>query len=255
MSRFDISGKVVIVTGAGMNIGREYAQVLAAEGAKVVVADIVEDPGRETVDLIEKDGGTAAFVRTDVTDEASTVAMAAFAAEQYGSLDALVNNAGIWGGLEFEDPTEISLPLWEKVQSVNVTGMFLASRAVIPHLEAAGGGVIINQSSIGAYLGGPFMSHYCTSKGAVNALTRALARDLGDRNIRVNAIAPGVIGTQSTLTNVSEDFLDALEAQQCIKRKGGTEDLMGPLLFLLSDASQFVSGQVLVVDGGMILLG
>ena len=255
MSMAGIDGKVAIVTGAGQGIGREYARALADQGATVVVAEINEEQGAETVELIEKDGGRAGFVRTDVADDASTQAMARFATDTFGGIDILVNNAGIWAGLGFEDPLEISPELWNRVQAVNVTGMWYATRAVAETMEARGGGVIVNQSSIGSYLGGPLMSHYCVSKAAVNGLTKAMARDLAERNIRVNAIAPGIVTTEATLSNVPDELLDALEAQQCIKRRGPPADLIGPLLFLCGDASRFMSGQVIVVDGGLVLLG
>lgn len=250
-----IEGKVAIVTGAGRGIGREYARAVSDAGAKCVVADLDEANGAETVELIKKDGGTAAFVKTDVSSEDSVKQMADFAVREYGGVDILVNNAGIWGGLEFDSPMDITLDLWNRVQAVNFTGVWLASRAVAPIMEERGGGVIINQSSVGAYLGGPALSHYCASKGAVNGVTKALAVDFGELNIRVNAIAPGIIATEATLQNVGDELLDSMEANQCLKRRGSTDDLIGPLLFFASDASRFVTGQVLVVDGGGIKIG
>lgn len=250
-----IDGKIAIVTGAGRGIGREYARALSDAGAQVVVAELDEVNGQETADIIAKEGGQAVFVRTDVSNDASTQAAAQAALDTFGGVDILINNAGIWGGLEFQTPMEISLGLWNKVMGVNVTGVWLMARAVAPIMEQRGGGVIVNQSSIGSYLGGPALAHYCTSKGAVNAATKALARDLGELDIRVNAIAPGIIATEATLSNVGEELLDAIEANQCIKRRGSTEDLIGPLLFLAGDASRFMTGQVIVVDGGGVLLG
>lgn len=255
MGRFNISGQAIIVTGGAVNIGRDYCLGLAQEGARVCVVDVNEDAGRETVELIGKNGGEAFFFQGDVSDESSMRDMAAETKAQFGRIDALVNNAGIWAGLQFQDITEIEPALWDKVHAVNVKGIFLATRAVVPHMREQGGGVIVNQSSIGSYLGGPLLAHYVASKGAVNSLTKSFARDLGEDNIRCNAIAPGVIGTASTLENVAEELLDMLEMQQCLKRKGTPDDLLGALIFLLSDASCYMSGQVLVVDGGMVLLG
>ncbi|MEW6472856.1 MAG: glucose 1-dehydrogenase [Actinomycetota bacterium] len=250
-----VTGRVAVVTGAGRGIGRELARGLAAAGARVVVAEIDGERAQETADLIGKDGGEALAVVTDVTDEASTAAMAARAVEAYGGIDILVNNAGLWAGLAFEPPTEIRKETWSRVLDVNVTGMWLATKAVAAPMTAAGRGVIVNISSVGAFLAGPMLSHYCTSKGAVNAFTRAMAKDLGASGIRVNAIAPGVIGTESTLETAPAELLDAMVASQCIKRKGDPADLVGPLLFLAGDASAFMSGQVIVVDGGLVMLG
>jgi NAD(P)-dependent dehydrogenase (short-subunit alcohol dehydrogenase family) len=250
-----ITGKVAVVTGAARGIGREYARALAGVGAAVACSDVLDEAGQETVELITKEGGKAVYVRGDVNDEASMNAMADEVVAQLGSLDILVNNAGIWGGLEFQTPLEISRELWDKVVGVNVTGSWLAAKACAAKMIESGGGVIVNQSSIGSYLGGPLLAHYCTSKAAVNGLTKALARDLGEENIRVNAIAPGIITTEATMSNVGDELLDALEATQAIKRRGTPEDLVGPLLFLCGDASAFMTGQVLVVDGGGILLG
>lgn len=255
MSIEGIQGKAAVVTGAARGIGREYARALAGAGASVACSDVQDELGQETADLINKDGGTAIYVHGDVSDETSMVAMADEVVAQLGSLDILVNNAGMWGGLEFESPLEISRELWDRVIGVNVTGVWLATKACAAKMVAQGGGVIVNQSSIGSYLGGPLLSHYCTSKSAVNGLTKAMARDLAEENIRVNAIAPGIITTEATMSNVGEELLDALEATQAIKRRGTTEDLLGPLLFLCSDASAFITGQVLVVDGGGVLLG
>lgn len=255
MTLAGIDGKVAIVTGAGQGIGRGYALALGREGASVVVADVNAPLGEETTELVKKNGGSALFVETDVTSEASTAAMAQAAVNEFDRIDILVNNAGLWGGLKFQSPEEITTETWNRVMSVNVTGVWLCTKAVVPVMEQQGGGVIVNQSSVGAYVGGPLLSHYCTSKGAVNAFTKAMAKDLGESGIRVNALAPGVIATESTLTTASEDLLDMLEMQQCIKRKGTTEDLVGPMLFLASDASRFMTGQVIAVDGGLVLLG
>jgi NAD(P)-dependent dehydrogenase (short-subunit alcohol dehydrogenase family) len=250
-----LAGRCGIVTGAGRGIGREYARALARDGAAVVIAEIDEAAGAETARMIESDGGRAVAVRTDVTDESSVTTMAAEALGALGGIDFLVNNAAIWGGLRPAPMTDVTLDEWSRVLTVNVTGVWLASRAVVPAMIERGGGAIVNQSSIGAYLGGPNVSHYATSKGAVNALTRAMARDLGDHGIRVNAIAPGQIANEATLGLVSEQRLESMQAQQCLKRAGDTDDLCGPLLFLLSDAARFMTGQVLVVDGGLVFLG
>lgn len=250
-----LKGKVAVVTGAGNNIGRAYATSLAGHGVSVVVADINGAAAKEVASELTAAGHVALAAEVDIADPEATVRLADTVGEAYGHLDILVNNAGLWKGVEFEEAHEIPVERWQRMQDVNYTGTWLVTRAMVPLLIEAGGGAIVNQSSVGAYLAGPGMAHYAASKGAVNALTKALARDLGEYGIRVNAIAPGVIANEATLSNVPEEMLDALEVQQCLKRKGSHQDLLGPLLFLCSDLSAFISGQVLVVDGGLVLLG
>ncbi|HEX7525206.1 MAG TPA: glucose 1-dehydrogenase [Gaiellaceae bacterium] len=251
----NLDGRVVVITGAGRGIGREYARAVAAEGAAVMIAELDASAGDETAQLVRDEGGTALAITTDVTDETSVAGMAEVAARELGGIDALVNNAAIWGGLRPAPMTDVTLDEWTRVMAVNVTGVWLTSRAVVPYLVERGGGTIVNQSSIGAYLGGPNVTHYATSKGAVNALTRAMARDLGSHDIRVNAIAPGQIANEATLGLVSPQRLESMTAQQCLKRAGSSDDLCGPLLFLLSDAARWMTGQVLVVDGGLVFVG
>lgn len=251
----DLNGRVAIVTGAARGIGREYAQALAAAGACVVVADRELDGAAETVRLIGDAGGVAHPFAVDVTDEDGVIALAEFTVSECGGIDVLVNNAAIWAGLRPATMTDVTLEEWTAVMNVNVTGVWLVSRAVVPHMTERGGGAIVNQSSVGAYLGGPNVTHYATSKGAVNALTRAMARDLGPSGIRVNAIAPGQIANEATLSVVSGDRLEAMTRQQCLPRAGGADDLTGPLMFLCSDDAKFMTGQVLVVDGGLVFVG
>ena len=250
----DLTGKVAIVTGAAHGIGRAYATALAAAGASVVIADIDTPCGEETAKAIVDGGGTATFTETDVASEASVEHLVETSLDRYGGVDILVNNAGIWGKAE-KDRLGTSLEAWNRMFAVNVTSMFLLSRSVVPVMVERGGGVIVNQSSIGAYMGGGTMPHYCTSKGAVNALTKTLAKELGKHDIRVNAIAPGCIATEATLAQMGEQGVEAFKALQSLQRTGTTDDLVGPLLFLASDQSSFVTGQVLVVDGGVHLLG
>jgi NAD(P)-dependent dehydrogenase (short-subunit alcohol dehydrogenase family) len=251
----DLTGKVGVVTGAGQGIGRAYAQALADAGAAVAVAEIDTPNGEETAKLITDGGGRAIFVQTDVANEASTRAMGEAVAEQLGGVDILVNNAGLWGAVEKGRLLEVSLEYWNKVMAINLTGMMLCSQATVPSMIERGGGAIVNQSSIGAYLGGAVMPHYCTSKGAVNALTKTMAKDFGPHGIRVNAIAPGSIATEASKGQLGEAGLEKFIAQQCLQRQGDTDDLTGPLLFLVSELSKFVTGQVLVVDGGIVMLG
>ena len=251
----DLADKVAVVTGAGRGIGRTYAVTLAQAGARVVVADIDKSGAEETTSLIEDSGARAIAVHTDVTDAASTEQMASSTVAEFGRIDILVNNAAIWAGIEFEEIHEMDPATWMRILDVNLNGVFLASRAVLPTMMEQESGVIINQSSIGGFIGGPLLAHYCTSKGAVNALTRSIAKDYGDYGIRCNAIAPGIIANEATLSTVQEELLDMLEMGQGLKRRGSQDDLVGPLLFLASDASAFMTGQVVVIDGGGVMLG
>lgn len=251
----DLTGKVAIVTGAAQGIGQAYAQCLAGAGSAVVVADVDTALGEETVKQIVDGGGEAIFVETDVSSEASIQMMVETVLERFGGVDIIVNNAGIWGAAEKGHIADTSLEYWNKVMAVNVTSMFLLVKAAMPSMIERGGGAVVNQSSIGAYLAGASMPHYCTSKGAVNALTKTMAKDLGVHNIRVNAIAPGCIATPATLGQIGSKGLEMFVGQQCLKRTGEPDDLLGPLLFLVSDLSKFVTGQVLVVDGGVHMLG
>jgi NAD(P)-dependent dehydrogenase (short-subunit alcohol dehydrogenase family) len=250
-----VDGKVAVVTGGGAGIGRELSRGLAAEGAAVMVADLDERGADETVRMIADAGGLASWVHTDVASEESTLAMARATVAEFEGLDILVNNAGIWRDLPMEAIDEMSVAFWQKVLAVNLTGPFLCARAVKPHLIARGGGCILNISSIAAYITPPLGASYSTSKGGVITLTKALARELGEENIRVNAIAPGVTMTESTMSVVPVEMLDMLEINQCLSGKGEADDLVGPALFLVSDMSRRVTGQVLVVDGGMVTLG
>jgi NAD(P)-dependent dehydrogenase (short-subunit alcohol dehydrogenase family) len=250
-----LTGKVAVVTGGARGIGLAYAKGLSEAGAAVAVLDINADGAEQAAKELEAGGGKAIGFGVDVTDRAAAEAACERVAEELGGIDVLINNAAIWAGLSSMPPMNIDLADWQRVQDVNVTGTFVMSMATVPHMQARGNGSIVNVSSIGAYMGGPGLAHYCTSKAAVNGLTKALARDLGPLGIRVNAIAPGLTTTEATLSNVSEAGLDRLVGAQCLKRRGTVEDMVGPLLFLAGDLSAYIAGQVLVVDGGTILGG
>jgi len=251
----DLNGKVAIVTGASQGIGLAYAEALAGAGAAVVVADIDTQNGDNAVKLILEAGGRAVFVETDVSSEPSVQHLVDTTIDEFGGIDIIVNNAGIWGHAEKSRLGETTLEYWNTMMAVNLTSMFLLVKAATPSMIGRGGGSIVNQSSIGAYLAGVNMPHYCTSKAAVNALTKTMAKDLGPHGIRANAIAPGCIATEGTLGQIGEAGIQHFVGQQAIKRVGQTDDLTGPLLFLASDQSKFVTGQVLVVDGGVYMLG
>ena len=249
-----IDGKVAVVTGAARGIGKVYAGALAAAGAAVVVSDVLEAEGAATAQEIEAAGHRATFVRTDVSSEDSAIALANAAKKAFGGIDILVNNAGLYAGLTMAPATAIPMEEWDRVLRVNVSGAWIVSRAVVPSMAERGGGVIVNQSSIGAFNGGPYFSHYTTSKAAINGLTKSLARDFAEHGVRVNGLAPGGIDTEATRAlDPSGAGMEAAARAQLIKRKGTPQDLVGPLLFLVSDASAFMTGQTIVVDGGLFM--
>jgi 3-oxoacyl-[acyl-carrier protein] reductase len=259
-----LEGKVVIVTGGGQGIGRAYALRCAREGAKIVVAEINEENGRSVVDEVKSAGSEAVFVKTDVSDEASCKAMAAATQEKFGSVDVLLNNAAIFYGLDREDS---SLAYFNKILSVNLTGVWLATRAVEPYMKRQRKGKIINQSSTAAYMGNVAMVdtsdpdkpsppfHYSVAKMGVSGLTKYYAGALGPWGINVNAICPGVTMTEATKTVVPEDMLGMIVMMTALKKPLQPEDLTGTAVFLASSDSDMMTGQVLVVDAGMIMLG
>ena len=252
MARFD--GKVAIVTGAGQGLGRAYAEALAAEGASVVIAEINEGNAKDVAEAITAAGGQALAVRTDVTDPDSCAAMVQAAVDQYGTVDILVNNAAIYDGLAMDAFEDLDIALWDRVLAVNVKGTWLATRAVAPLMKDKGYGKIVNISSTVAYIGPPLLLHYVASKGAVVAMTKALAKELGEYGIRVTALAPGMTFTDATKNLLPDPIMgDMFMEMQCLKEKMQPEHVVPALLFLCSSESDFVVGQNWVVDGGMAL--
>jgi 3-oxoacyl-[acyl-carrier protein] reductase len=252
MARFD--GKVAIVTGAGQGLGRAYAEALAAEGASVVIAEINEGNAKDVAEAIATAGGNALAVRTDVTDPDSCAAMVQAAVERFGTVDILVNNAAIYDGLAMDAFEDIDIAVWDRVLAVNVKGTWLATRAVAPLMKQKGYGKIVNISSTVAYVGPPLLLHYVASKGAVVAMTKALAKELGEYGIRVTALAPGMTFTEATKHLLPDPIMgDMFMEMQCLKEKMQPEHVVPALLFLCSPESDFVVGQNWVVDGGMAL--
>jgi NAD(P)-dependent dehydrogenase (short-subunit alcohol dehydrogenase family) len=251
---YRLDGKVAVVTGSGQGIGKGYAFGVAEAGARVVVAELNAERGEAVAQELEAAGHEAMFVQTDVSDEASTLAMGRAVVDRWGGVDVLVNNAGWLEGLPSDSIEEMALERWNRVLAVNLTGVLLATRACLPGMRAKGGGSIVNQTSTGAYINTPNRIHYTVSKAAIIPMTRSMARELAKDNIRVNAIAPGPINT-GALAGLPESVIENLRNQMCIKKIGEPEDLLGALLFLATDQSAWMTGQVVVVDGGNIMLG
>lgn len=246
MSGLDLGAKRVVVTGAAGGLGRAFAAAFAREGARVVVADINLNGAEETAALI---GAAAVAAQVDVTSQSSTAALAALAAERLGGIDVLVNNAAIYAGLERKGFESIDESVWDRVMAVNVKGPWQMTRAVAPHLRAAGGGAVINVSSATVMSGSPEWLHYVSSKGAVIAMTRALARELGNDRVTVNALAPGFTLTEASL-GLMEDAASYGITRGAIKRAAGSDDMVGAALFLASPLASFITGQTLIIDGG-----
>ncbi len=248
MGRLD--GRVAIVTGGARSVGAAFAKGMAAEGAKIVIADI--DSADDVLGIIRQAGGEAMAVPTDVTDEASCENMVAETVGAYGKLDILVANAGLWVHLERQNALEIDTETWDRVMSVNIRGVWLSAKAAIPAMQANGYGKIINMTSGRAFKGGVGMLHYDASKGAIISMTRSLAREWGDAGIRVNAIAPGAVDTEISLA-LADDAQRARREktpQTRAQARRRPEDLVGTCLYLASGASDFMSGNTIVVDGG-----
>ena len=243
-----LKDRVCIVTGGGIGIGRAYSLGLAAEGARVVVADVA-DP-MPVVKEIEARGGQALAVGCDVAKEADTQRMATMALDRWRRIDVLVNNAAIYGVLKRRPFLEIPVEEWDRVMAVNLRGLFLCARAVFPAMKAQGKGKIINISSSTFFKGVPNYIHYTTSKGGVVGFTRSLARELGEHGIRVNAIAPGFTLSGENEKNQTDEAKQANIKMRMLKRAQVPEDLVGTIVFLASDDSDFISGQTLLVDGG-----
>ncbi len=241
--------KVAIVTGGARNIGAVYARALAAEGARVVIADVLD--GTAAATDIQEAGGEAMAVEVDVSREEDTLRMAQAAMDAFGRIDVLVNNAAIYLSINRRPFYEISAEEWDRVTAVNIKGVFLCAKAVLPAMREQGGGRIINISSNTVMAGTPNFLHYVASKAALIGMTRSMARELGGHGINVNAIAPGLVEHegQTVPPEISASRVDA----RSIKRQQVPGDLTGALLFLASPDSDFVTGQTLVVDGGNIV--
>ena len=247
-----LEDKVAIVTGGAKGIGAVYSRALAAEGASVVIADIVD--GTTLADEISQTcPGDAMSVTADISDEDSVSQLVAQALDRFHRIDILVNNAAVFANLPLHRVTEIPVEDWDRVMAVNVRGPFLMVKHVAPYMKERSYGKIINIGSGTAMKGMPTMLHYVASKGAILGLTRTLSRELGEFGICVNTLSPGLILSDSVLENEHhEAFYDPVVRSRAIKRHGQPDDLIGALLFLASAESDFVTGQTLAVDGGSV---
>lgn len=245
---FELQDKVVVITGAAGGLGREFALGFAAEGAKIVAADLSEAGLAETVSLVEAAGGQALAVRVDVTSKTSTDALADAAVSHFGRIDVLVNNAAIYATLKRAKFTEIDPDEWDRVMNVNVKGAWLCSASIYPKM-AQPGGRIVNIASATVFSGSPLWMHYVASKSAVIGMTRVMAKEVGPNGVTVNAIAPGF-----TLTDASLSLMENAENygvdRGALKRASQPEDIVGAAIFLASSRADFITGQTLVVDGG-----
>lgn len=242
-----LKDKVAIVTGAAQGIGAAYARGLAREGAAVAIVDIL-DPTAVAKEIVGNDGRALPLV-VDVSDEKQTRDMAQKVAETFGHIDILINNAAVYGTIVRKPFEEITVEEWDKIMAVNVRGIFLCVKAVAPYMKARKRGKIVNVTSSTFFKGNENFLHYVSSKGAVVAMTRSLARELGDYNINVNAIAPGQTMSEANLKRGEETDARSLQIR-LLKRRLLPEDLVGTVIYLSSSDSDMMTGQVLLVDGG-----
>jgi NAD(P)-dependent dehydrogenase (short-subunit alcohol dehydrogenase family) len=240
-------GRLAVITGAAQGIGRAYARQLAADGAELILADIGDTTQTRT--LVQDDGGTASATHCDVSDPDSVAALAATVAAA-GGADILIHNAGIYPLGPYD---KITFEEWRRVMGVNLDSMFLLSQAFLPHMRQQQWGRIIGIATAMFHKGSPMALSYVASKGGLIGLVRALATEVGADGVTVNAIAPGLIRSDGTSTGIHDDLglFDMVVHEQAIKRTGMPEDLAGAVSFLVSDAASFVTGQTLLVDGGL----
>lgn len=247
MTDLGLAGKRVIVTGAAGGLGRAFALAFAKAGAKVLVGDVADVA--ETVALIKAEGAEGFGAKLDVTSAASCAALVAQAQAEMGGLDTLVNNAALYGSLQRANFEEIDEAVWDSVMAVNVKGVWQVSRHCAPLMKAAGGGSIINIASATVFSGSPQWMHYVASKGAVIAMSRVMAKELGRDGIRVNVMAPGFTMTEASLGLIENARSYGVD-RAAIKRPIETGDIVGGALYLASPHSTFMTGQTMIIDGG-----
>jgi 3-oxoacyl-[acyl-carrier protein] reductase len=248
--RFDLRGQSVIITGGGKGIGKVYAREFAHAGARVLAADIDGEGAEAVAREIVAEGYEAVGMRVDISDPSAVEVMAKTALQHFGTIDVLINNASLMSVLPRRDWMEIPIDEWDRVMEVNLRGMFLCCRAVAPTMKDNNRGKIVNISSSRVWEGTPLRLHYTTSKAGVVGLTRALARELGQHNINVNAITPGATLSETQVASSSGNYLATRVGGRAFERPQVPEDLVGAVMFLSTRASDFITGQTLNVDGG-----
>lgn len=250
-NRFDLRGRVVVVTGGGKGIGKVYSQQFAQAGAKVVAADLDEPAAAAVASEIAERGEQAISIGVDISDPSSCEAMTKAALDRYGSIDVLINNAAMMSTLARRSWMEIPPEEWDSVMAVNLRGMFLCCKAVFPTMQARGYGKIVNISSSRIWEGSPNRLHYTTSKAGVIGFTRALSREVGPFGVTVNAVTPGFTLSETQIRSSDDSYLKQRSyAEQAIPRPQAPDDLVGAVMFLASAASDFMTGQTVNVDGG-----
>lgn len=245
------AGRVIVVTGAGRGLGFAFAKRVASEGARVAIAEIDSALGEAAAARLQAEGGQAIFVQTDVSDADSTRKMAAQVIEQWGAVDGLVANAALANSVGGKRYDEIPIEEWDRLMAVNVRGTWLTCRAVAPLMQKRKGGSIVTLGSDTALWGSPALLHYVTSKGAVMAFTRAMARELGEDGVRINCVAPGLVRCEAT-AGVPEAKHRWNVENRSIRRESLPDDIVGLVSFLLCDDARFITGQTVVVDGGLV---
>jgi NAD(P)-dependent dehydrogenase (short-subunit alcohol dehydrogenase family) len=253
MGRLD--GRVAIVTGGAKGIGQHYARALAAEGARLMIADIAD--GKDVAASLAREHGanSVASSVTDVSEETAVKALIAETMERFGKIDILVNNAALFAPLRETKCTEIDTAVWDQVMAINLRGPFLMVKHVAPHMRARGYGKIINIGSGSIFHGIPWMLHYVTSKGGIMAMTRVLALELGEHGIRVNTLSPGLTMSETLMAENPGHIATARDkvlASRSLKRDAHPQDLLGALIFLAGAESDFMTGQNVLVDGGNV---
>lgn len=243
--------KVIIVTGAGRGLGLAYARRLADEGARIAVAEIDVFAGTAAVEDLRKSGREAVFVETDVSSKEATKRMAAAVLDRWGQIDGLVANAGLANSVGGATYNQIAIEEWDRIMQVNVRGTWLTCCAVAPHMQERKKGSIVTISSDTAMWGSPKLLHYVTSKGAIEAFTRAMARELGPDGVRINCVAPGLLNNEAT-AGVPKPKREWNIQNRAISREGTVDDITGLVSFLLSDDASFITGQTIVADGGLV---